>query len=348
MSTWNPPTELPDLRRAGQIALDTETHDKRLIADKGSGWPFTDGHICGVSVAYRADGDIRAHYFPLRHPGTDNFDPIRVYQWLRDLIASDVRIITQNGLYDWGWLRAEAAIKVPPAERLEEIGALASIVDENRYTYGLDVLCAWRGLPGKDITLLKEAAIALGMPKRGTKPQAYIWKLPAHVVGPYAERDAISTLALFESLNPVLDQEGTRSAYRLECDLLPMVLEMRRRGIRINVDAAERARNLLFQKRDAVFAEISNKLGTNVGIAEIGRSKWLAKTFDKHGIPYPRTAKGNPSFTAGNSGWMPGHKHWLPPLIVKADRYNNAAANFLPTKAGPVQPGSLIRTRRCN
>jgi DNA polymerase I-like protein with 3'-5' exonuclease and polymerase domains len=316
------------LRRVGIIALDLETHDRRLNAKMGSGWPFVDGHICGVSIAYRAGSEIRAHYFPLRHPDSDNFDPARLYQWLRNLIASDVRIVTQNGGYDWGWLRTEANIRMPPAERLEEVGALATIVDENRYAYSLDALCAWRSLPGKDTTRLKEAATALGMPKRG-KPQTYIWRMPAHIVGPYAERDAISTLALFESLDPILDQEGTRAAYRLECDLLPMVLEMRRRGIRIDVDAAERARDHLLAKRDQVFAEISDKLGANVGMAEIGRSKWLADTFDQHGIEYPRTALGNPSFTGGNSGWMPRHRHWLPPAIVKADRYNNAAVNFL-------------------
>ena len=35
---------------------------------------------------------------------------------------------------------------------------------------------------------------------------------------------------------------------------------------------------------------------------EIGRNKWLAQTFDAHGIAYPFTKKGNPSFTAGNTG----------------------------------------------
>ena len=109
--TWQTPTELPDLRRVGIIALDTETSDDRLRADMGSGWPFRGGHICGVSVAYRAEGEIRGHYFPLRHPDTENFDPEQVYQWLRDLVAADVRIVTQNGLYDWGWLRAEAGIR---------------------------------------------------------------------------------------------------------------------------------------------------------------------------------------------------------------------------------------------
>ena len=67
---------------------------------------------------------------PSRH---QNFDPAQLFQWLRDLITSDVRIVTQNGLYDWGWLRAEAGILMPPSERLEEIGALATMVDENRY-----------------------------------------------------------------------------------------------------------------------------------------------------------------------------------------------------------------------
>ena len=50
---------------------------------------------------------------------------------------------------------------------------------------------------------------------------------------------------------------------------------------------------------DAVFAELSKKLGVNVGMAEIGRTKWLAEAFDQQKVKYPRTEKGNPSFTAG-------------------------------------------------
>jgi DNA polymerase I-like protein with 3'-5' exonuclease and polymerase domains len=330
MSEWTPLSVLPDLRRVGLIALDTETRDGGLLAGRGSGWAFNDGHICGISVAYRAEGESRAHYFPLQHPNTQNFDREQLFRWLKDLVASGVHIVTQNGLYDWGWLRADAGIVMPPSERLEEIGALATMVDENRYRYSLDALCTWRGLPGKDETLLKEGAAALGFPKKA-KLATLIWQLPARFVGPYAEADAVNTLALFESLDPVLDQEGTRNAYRLEVDLLPMVHEMRRRGIRIDTAAAEHARDLLLCKRDATFAELSEKLGANIGMAEIGRTAWLAETFDQQGIKYPRTEKGNPSFTAGTTGWMHKHKHWLPRLIATADKYNNAAVNFLET-----------------
>ena len=266
MSAWLPLSELPDLRRVGIIALDLETKDDGLLAGRGSGWPWGAGYICGVSIAYRIEGDVRAHYFPLRHPDSNNFNPEQVHGWLRDLIASDVRIVTHSGLYDWGWFRAEMGLRMPPSERMEEIGALATIVDENRYRYSLDALSAWRGLPGKDEAQLKQAVIDHGFPKK-TKPQSVIWQLPAHCVGPYAEADAVSTLALFESLDPVLEREGTREAYRLEIDLLPMVLEMRRRGVRIDVSAAEQAREQLLRKRAAAFAELSEKLGTSVGMA---------------------------------------------------------------------------------
>ena len=108
-----------------------------------------------------------------------------------------------------------------------------------------------------------------------------------------------------------------------------MVLEMRRRGVRIDVPAAERARDLLLGKRDAILAEISDKLGAPVSMHECSRSKWLAETFDRAGIKYPRTEKGNPSFTGGQKGWMDGHPHWLPRLIREADKYHMAGANFV-------------------
>ena len=328
---WQPPSELPDLRRAGIVGLDLETCDAALAADRGSGWATRQGHICGVSIAYRADGALRTHYIPIRHPDTENFDAEQVYAWIKDHVDSDLRFVTQNGGYDWGWLRTEGGISMPPGERLEEVGALATMVDENRHRYSLEALCQWRGLPGKDESLLLEGCAALELitnTRRKFKPQNHIYRLPARYVGPYAEADAANTLALFESLNPILDQEGTRTAYRLECDLLPMVLEMRRRGVRIDVPAAERARDLLLAKRDTVLAELSNKLGVPVSMHELARPKWLAETFDREGIKYPRTKKGNPSFTGGQKGWMDRHPHWLPRLVWTAEKYHKAGADF--------------------
>ena len=138
---WQIPQELPDLRRAGTIALDTETNDEGLRADRGSAWPWRGGYICGISVAWRDDSGIRGNYFPLRHPDSQNFDRENVARWLKDHIAAGVKFTTQNGLYDWGWLRADLGVAMPPSDQLDEIGALATLIDENRFNYSLDALC---------------------------------------------------------------------------------------------------------------------------------------------------------------------------------------------------------------
>ena len=234
--SWQTPRELPDLRRVDTFALDTETKDAGLQAERGSSWAWGDGHVAGISVAWRAGGEMLRQYIPLRHPDSDNFDSAQVYRWIKDLIASPARIVTMNGVYDFGWMGVEGGIVMPPTDRLEEITALAAIVNENLHRYSLEALCAEYGLPGKDEVLLREAVEAAGFAKGRKKLNIknHIHQLPARYVGPYAEIDAVRTLELYEKLNPIVDQEKTREAYRLDVDLLPMVLAMRRRGIRVD------------------------------------------------------------------------------------------------------------------
>src|SRR5262249_32609476 len=99
------PTELPDLRSASIIALDTETNDAGLRADPGSARPWRGGYRRRGSVACRRGGDRRHHDCPIRHPDSQNFDPAQVFAWVKDHAASGVRIVTHNGLYDWGCCR---------------------------------------------------------------------------------------------------------------------------------------------------------------------------------------------------------------------------------------------------
>jgi DNA polymerase I-like protein with 3'-5' exonuclease and polymerase domains len=328
---WQTPRELPDLRRVDLVAIDTETLDRGLQARRGSSWPWRDGYVAGVSLAWREGGDIRALYLPLRHPDSENIACANLTRWLKDLIAVGVRIATLNGIYDFGWLRTDLGITMPSSDHLEEVGALATTVNENLLEYSLDGLCDHYGLPGKDEVLLRHAIEAAGFvsKRKAINTREHIWRLPARYVGPYAEADAVNTLALFEKLNPILDQENTRDAYRLDVDLMPMVLEMRRRGIAIDQDAAEQARDLLLGKRDAALAELSSQLGIAVGMDEINRGSWKAQVFDAHDISYPRTDKGNPSFSAGKRGWMTTHGHWLPRLIAAAGKYDAAGHKFL-------------------
>jgi DNA polymerase I-like protein with 3'-5' exonuclease and polymerase domains len=211
---------------------------------------------------------------------------------------------------------------------MEEVDAAATMVDENRLKYSLDALCAWRKIPGKDDAALLEGCRALGLIPKGRKkfiPQAHIWRLPARFVHRYAEQDTISTLLLFEDLNPVLDRENTRGAYQLEINLLAMVHAMRKHGIKVNTARVEEVRDMMLNKRDSILKQFSEKHGATVRMTTVRSDKQLAKICDGYGIKYPLTEKGNPSFTAGLAGWLDKSDHWLPPFIANVRRYDSSA-----------------------
>ena len=279
MTIWTAPTELPDLRHVGEIAIDTETLDRGLQADRGSSWPWGDGYVCGIADAWREGGEIRAIYIPLRHPDTANFDPAQVYRWLKDHIAAGVRFVTMNGLYDWGWVRTDGGVLMPPSNQLEEVGALAAMVDENQLRYSLEAICQRYGLPGKDETLLLRGS-RLWASRKGRRRS-----MPENTSG-VCQRAMSARMPrpmrcerskLYETLTPIIAREGTRDAYRLEVDLLPMVHEMRRRGIRIDQDAAEQAYDLFIGKRNSALKELSDQHGAAVSMVEIRGQKMAGK-----------------------------------------------------------------------
>jgi DNA polymerase I-like protein with 3'-5' exonuclease and polymerase domains len=322
-SKWTAPTELPDLRRVKRVALDRECRDDGLASGRGPGWAYGAGHVCGTSIAWREGGVLRSAYFPLRHPDGENFDPERMGEWERDHDAAGVEFVMQNAPYDVGWGFADLGVPCP--RRVHDTTCMAYVVDENRLSYQLDHLCRWRGLPGKDEDVLREAAAAYGW--TGDAVKAHIHQLPARMVGQYAETDAVRTLQFCESVEPELHAQGVWDAYMLEMDLLPVVHEMRRRGIRVNLEQAERARRTFEAKAEAAFAELREHLGTTlVGIDELRSNDWMDRVFTDQKVSFPKDFKGRGSF---DKRWMSRHPHWLPRLCVAAKGYHEAAEKFV-------------------
>jgi DNA polymerase I-like protein with 3'-5' exonuclease and polymerase domains len=333
---WKPPTELPDLRHLSLVAIDSEERDDGLAANRGSGWPWHAGYVVGISAAWRTDGEVHSIYIPLRHPDSQNFDREQVARWLRDLFASGVNLVGHNLIFDLGWLHADLGVAVPAGSRLNDTGAAATLLNENLVSYRLEDLCQQRQLPGKNKAALMAGCEALGLVpasksrKKSFKPEEHIWRLPARFVGAYAEQDPVSTLLLHEALAPELDREGLRAAYRVECGLLPLVHRMRAHGIRVDSNRAEEAHALLITKRDAVRAQLAEKLGvTAVSMTAIRSKEQLKEIFDAQGVKYPLTKKGNPSFKSGQMGWMSKSDHWLPQLVDNIRKYDNSGKFIL-------------------
>ncbi len=336
-SDWRCPSDLPDLRRRPLIACDLETKDEGLMNDRGPGWVFGSGYICGVSMA--AEGV--SIYAPIAHPEGDCLDEDRVRRWYEDHVRSGAPIVYHNSPYDLGWSRSQWNI-VPP-ENLHDSLAAAFMCDENRMSYSLDSVCAWLGVPGKDEAALREAAeVYRGESLKGRKlkklsgadVKKMIWRLPARYVGPYAEQDAVACLQSMQRLLPRLEAEGVTEAYQLEIDLIPLVLEMKRRGIRINQDRAEQTKKLFLKKADEHLRFLTDKcmIGRAVTIKDVASRYFLEQQFAAQNIPVPRTAptekygQGQSSF---ETDWMEKIDHWLPQGISKALKYNSAATKFI-------------------
>ena len=130
---WVMPEELKDLRGAKQIAIDLETNDPHLI-ELGSGNVTGKGHIAGVAVAVEG----WSGYFPIQHESGGNMDKKLVFSWLQDLLnQTETTFIFHNAMYDVCWLRA-AGLKIKG--KIVDTMIAASLIDENRLSYRLDIL----------------------------------------------------------------------------------------------------------------------------------------------------------------------------------------------------------------
>ena len=253
VSGWTAPdlSSLPSWKSAARVSIDTETCDPDL-KELGPG-PRRGGYVVGISIAIQRsleDDPARAPswYLPIRHEGGGNMDPARVLEYLRAQRDFDRDLVGARMPYDLDHL-AEVGVEFPYATT-RDVQVAEPLLDELQYSYGLEAIAGRNGLEGKDERLLYQAAKHFcGHEKKGSKkwnPKAHIWRLPARHVGPYAEQDAVlplQVLAAQERRIRALDAADERvqagkarslwSLWELECRLLPVLVDMTRRGVRV-------------------------------------------------------------------------------------------------------------------
>ena len=310
-SDWVAPDILPDLSSASRIAVDLETKDPNLRVS-GPGWATGNGHVTGIAIA--TDG--WSGYLPIRHEGGGNLDAGFVFRWLNKSLSTNCDKIFHNALYDVGWLRREG---VTLNGKIQDTVIAAPLIDENRRQYSLNSLGLDYCKEIKDETLLTEAAKS-----HGVDPKAEMYKLPAKFVGEYAEQDAVLTLKLWDKLKKLLETQKLEPIYELESSLIPLLVEMRWRGVRVDVNKAEETVDKLKQQEKDCIKQIKYKYGVDV---DVWASASVAKAFDKAGLTYPRTQKTNaPSFTGK---WLEGLDHGLPKLVVEARKLQKIRSAFI-------------------
>jgi DNA polymerase I-like protein with 3'-5' exonuclease and polymerase domains len=309
---WVAPKELPDLRKAEEIAIDLETRDPDL-KKLGSGAISGNGEVVGIAVAV----DGYKGYFPIAHEQGPNLDRDKVLKWFKDICESPATKIFHNAMYDVCWIR-NLGIKINGL--MIDTMIAASIIDENRFSYTLNSL-SWIYLSkGKNESLLTKAA-----KERGLDAKADMWRMPAMEVGAYAEEDAALTLELWHHFKRIIIEEDLQNVFNLETDLFPCLVDMRHLGVRVDIEKAGQLKTAMAVKEQNLLQQIKIETGLDI---QLMAARSIAPLFDKLKLTYSRTPTGEPSFT---KGFLANHKHPVVNMIAEARKINKVRTTFIDT-----------------
>ena len=310
---WLPPENFPDLSGYDEIAIDLETKDPDLIK-MGSGSVTGKGDVSGIAVAVKG----WCAYYPIAHEGGGNMDRKMVLKWFQDVLNTPATKIFHNAMYDVCWIRA---LGLSISGKIVDTMIASALVDENQMRYDLNN-CAKRYTgKGKNESDLYEAAKSWGVDAK-----AEMYRLPAIYVGSYAEADAEITLALWQELKKEIDHQDINSIMDMETELFPCLIDMKFKGVCVDVEAAHKLKQELASQEDKLLLEIKKETGVDT---QIWAARSIAQVFDKLKLDYDRTEKTSaPSFT---KNFLQNHPHPVVKQIAQAREINKAHTTFIDT-----------------
>lgn len=318
---WQRPASPPNLSNAVLLAFDTETKDTELNT-AGPGWARGAAHIVGVSLAAEDRlGNRGAWYFPLRHEFApqDNIDPALFFEWLKPVMATNIPKIGTNLTYDIGNLSDE---NIEVNGELHDITFAEALLDEEAYV-SLDYQAHKYLGRHKTTDLLYEWQREAYPNTAERHRRGDIYRSPARLVGPYAEDDAILPLDIWRKQIPLIHAEELDYVYRLECDLIPLMVAMRREGVSVDVNAAEKLLVELEAETRLLYKKIYQDYGRNIASTD---SREIGPLLDHVGIDVPRTAAGNLSV---QKEWLAGLDHPLGKLLNEIREHEKMCGTFI-------------------
>jgi DNA polymerase I-like protein with 3'-5' exonuclease and polymerase domains len=278
--------QFPSLAGQGPIAIDLETNDPQLRT-RGPG-AHRDGYI--VSIAVGTNAGFRG-YYPIAHENDpDNLPREKVLPWVTRQLQLPVPKIGAHLLYDLIFLDAAGVKSCGPYWDVQNAEPL---IDENQRIYSLESLAQRYLKTGKrEDAMLAWIEDHLGI-KRHHKE--HIHRVPSKIVAPYAIGDVDLPLQIFREQRARLEKLGLWNLFVMESKLIPMLVAMHRRGVRVDLDRAEQLYRSMTERQNILMAQIKHETGIDV-------APWnaysIAEVFDQLGLEYGTTEKiGAPSFT---------------------------------------------------
>tara|TARA_R100000329_G_scaffold10101_1_gene11443 strand:- start:52 stop:2028 length:1977 start_codon:yes stop_codon:yes gene_type:complete len=327
----NTPEDL-DLQNVDTVAIDLETYDPNLKT-KGLGAVRGDGFICGVAIATGKD----TVYFPLNHTDIDkdSIDVVKFWNVLNDKLFQNEKItkVFHNAMYDVCWIRAVTG-KMPKG-RIVDTMIAASVLNENEMRYSLDSLSKKYLQDSKYKYDLQQKTLEWsgGMVK---DPMSNMHKLPSSVVKEYAKQDVNLTLKLWDLFNKKLDEvlytnpetkdkKTCRKIFELETKLFPCLVDMKFKGVKIDVQKATNFGKHLQKRITQIIKAIEKRTTVKVDIWAAASIKQLLN--NQNITDYKKTPKsGMPQLP---KDYLKTHDNKCLRMIAKAREYDKAVNTFI-------------------
>lgn len=308
-------SDLPSWKGAKRVGIDSETNDRHL---KELGIGVRRGaYMVGISFAIE---DGPSFYLPFRHEGGDNLDKKQVLGYMREQGATfDGDIVGMNLSYDLDYFWEEE-IHFPAVRYFRDIQIADPLIYELHNSYSLQNIATRHGLPGKDETKLREAAAAYGV-----DPKSGLWRLPARYVGEYAEADARQPLLILRRQERQIDEKGLWDIYNLESRVLPVLVRMRRRGVRIDQDKLAQIEDWSLKQEAEALAYVREATGVCIDVGDVWKAEVLVPALEYIGIELPTTSNGNKSVSQEVFGMV---DHPVAKALARARKVNKLRTTF--------------------
>lgn len=196
----------------------------------------------------------------------------------------------------------------------------AAILDEYQKSFSLDNCAKKHKVTAKlgDDLYLHMARLFGGKPDRNQ--MANFWRLSGtDPIGlDYAAGDGVTTLELYYAQLKEIEDEDLHTVAQLEADLIWTCFRMERRGIAVDLNRAQHLRETTERKVAEVMASLPTGFNARSG-------PQMKELMDNAGYTdYPRTEKGNPSFT---EKWL--KKNPLGKKIIEIRQATNLINSFV-------------------